>query len=301
MQIVGFPGAGIALLGGAQNNIIGGDRSIGAAPLGQGNLISGNGNFGIGLWDENTSHNTIQGNYIGITIDSASAWGHSRDGIHSNGATQNLIIDNIIGGSGAAGIYLCCGADGGNTITNNLIGTGHGENDLGNQVAGVLLDRTSHNVVGPGNIIAYNRGDGISLWDGTPNNTITQNSIRNNGERGIAAPDDQSAIQPPLLINWDLQAGTVSGSTCANCIVEVFSDSGDEGTIYEGRAEADANGAFNFAKGAPLSGPFLSANATFPDGSTSEFSPPTQSNLQSLSLQEGQYFPSIPFANQIFR
>src|SRR3970040_120330 len=120
LQIVGFSGAGIGLNGGAQNNIIGGVRSVGEEPLGQGNLISGNGNFGIGLWDEGTSQNTIQGNYIGIKIDGTSTWGHARDGIHLNGATQNLITDNVIGGNEAAGVYLCCVLDGGNTITDNL-------------------------------------------------------------------------------------------------------------------------------------------------------------------------------------
>ena len=52
LQIVGFPNAGIALERGASRNLIGGDRGVGTGPLGQGNLIGGNGNFGIALWDE---------------------------------------------------------------------------------------------------------------------------------------------------------------------------------------------------------------------------------------------------------
>src|SRR3990172_7352999 len=55
LQITGFSDAGIGLYGGAQHNVIGGDRSVGDGPLGQGNLISGNGNFGVGLWDEGRS------------------------------------------------------------------------------------------------------------------------------------------------------------------------------------------------------------------------------------------------------
>jgi len=173
LQITDFSDAGIGLYGGAQYNVIGGDRSVGDGPLGQGNLIGGNGNFGIGLWDEGTSHNTIQGNYIGINLDGTSTWRHARDGIHSNGATQNLIIGNVIGGNESAGVYLCCVLDGRNTVTGNMIGVGPSGNPLGNLLAGVLIDRTSHNVVGPGNTIAHNLGYGISFWENTPSNTIT--------------------------------------------------------------------------------------------------------------------------------
>ena len=266
--------------------MIGGDRAIGDGPLGQGNLISGNANFGVGLWDETTSLNTIQGNYIGTNIDSTATWDHARDGIHSNGATQNLITGNVIGGNGSAGVYLCCVLEGRNTVTGNLIGVGPRGDPIGNQLAGVLIDRTSHNVVGPGNTIAYNRGDGIAFWEDTPNNTITQNSIRDNGGRGIGvASASPNALQPPLIINWDLQAGTLAGVACANCSVEIFSDIGDEGGIYEGRSQAGEDGTFNFAKGTSFTGPILTAIATTSDGTTTEFSLPTQGTGQNLSLQ----------------
>ncbi|HEX9922206.1 MAG TPA: NosD domain-containing protein, partial [Anaerolineae bacterium] len=274
LQITGFSDAGIALSGGAQNNIIGGDPSVGNRPLGQFNIIYGNGNFGIGLWDESTSYNTIQGNIIGIKMD-GTAEGHARDGIHSNGATQNLITGNIIGGNVGAGVYLCCVADGRNVVSNNLIGVGFGGVPLGNG-SGVIIDRSHSNIVGPGNLIAHNHGGGLSFWEDTPYNTVTQNSIHDNGGGGISITSPgQSTLQPPSILKFDLQAGTVSGTACANCTVEIFSDDGDEGAIFEGQAKADANGAFTFEKGIPLPGPFLTATATDPDGSTSEFSRPT--------------------------
>jgi hypothetical protein len=117
LQIVGFSQAGIALSGGAQNNIIGGDRNIGEGPLGQGNLISGDGAFGIGLWDEGTSFNTIQGNFIGTDLSGTTERGGLRDGIHSNGASYNLVVDNLIGGY-ETGVYLCCVSEGHNTGRN---------------------------------------------------------------------------------------------------------------------------------------------------------------------------------------
>jgi len=272
LQIVGFSDAGIALSPGSQHNLIGGDRSLGDGPLGQGNLISGNG-YGVGLWEETTSHNTIEDNYIGINIDATSTWGNVHEGIHSNGATKNVIRDNVIGGNGNAGVMLCCVEDGRNIVTGNLIGVGPGGIPLGNGQAGINIDRSRYNVLGPGNTIAHNLGDGISLWDDTPDNIVTQNSIYDNSGRGILP--SQSAPQPPLILNFDLQTGMVSGTACAMCAVEIFSDAGDEGAIFEGWIIADRDGAFTFIKGAPLAGPFLTATATDPDGSTSEFSLPT--------------------------
>src|SRR3989304_5233448 len=83
LQIVGFSGAGIGLNGGAQYNLIGGEQNVGVrAWAGQGNLISGN-HFGVGLWDETTSHNMIKGNFIGSNLDWTATWGNAQDGIHS--------------------------------------------------------------------------------------------------------------------------------------------------------------------------------------------------------------------------
>ena len=159
-------------------------------------------------------------------------------------------------------------------------------------VAGILIDRTSHNVVGPGNLIAHNLGEGIAFWEDTPNNTVTQNSIRDNGGQGIGVSGaSDAARQPPLIINWDLEAGSLSGVACVNCTVEIFSDSGDEGANYEGQTEAEENGAFTFMKGAPLAGPFLTTTATDPGGSTGEFSPPTKGSIQNLNLQNGNALP----------
>jgi hypothetical protein len=294
LQIAGFSDAGIALHSGAKYNVIGGDRGAGSGPLGQGNLVSGNGNFGIGLWGEGTSHNTIQGNYIGINLDGTATWGHPRDGIHSNGANYNLITGNVIGGNDS-GVYLCCVEDGKNTVTANFIGTdASGTNHLGNNLAGVLVDRTSYNVIGPGNIIAYNIGQGIMFWEDTPYNTVTQNSIHDNGELGISLDSGRSdKLAPPLIFEFDLQTGNLAGCACANCIVEIFSDSGDEGAIYEGQVVSDSRGIFAFSKGGALTGPYLTVTASDPNGNTSQFSVPTSGPGRSITIQAGNSLPKI--------
>ena len=243
------------------------------------------------MWDEATSHNTIQGNYIGITPDGSVVWGLSRDGIHSNGATQNLITGNVIGGSGSAGVYLCCVLDGGNEITGNSIGVGPDGTPLPNQT-GVIIDRTRHNVVGPGNTLAYNLQDGLSFWVDASQNPVTQNSIHDNGELAIRL--HQSGILPlagPLVLDFDLRAGTVAGIACPGCTVEFFSDAEDEAAIYEGSTMADGAGAFSFDKGGSFAGPHLTAIATDLDGNASPLADHTSGSVQSAVLQGGNERP----------
>jgi parallel beta-helix repeat protein len=295
LHIVRFPNAGVALHGDAQNNMIGGDQDIGAGPLGQGNLISGNSSFGIGLWGEGTSFNTIQGNVIGTDLSGTTEWGGRRDGIHSNGANYNLVVDNLISGYGT-GVYLCCVNDGSNTVRGNYIGTdARGVTGVGNRWAGVAIDRSGGNVVGPDNIIAHNAGPGIAVYSpDSLRNTITQNSIHDNGEMGIDLWDrGNTELAAPAIFDFDLGAGTVTGAACANCTVEIFSDSDDEGEVYEGQAAADGSGFFTFNKGASFARPHLTAIATDADGNTSEFSAPTSGISRTTTLQEGNNLPKI--------
>jgi len=295
LQIVGFSQAGIALSGGAQNNIIGGDRNIGEGPLGQGNLISGDGAFGIGLWDEGTSFNTIQGNFIGTDLSGTTERGGLRDGIHSNGASYNLVVDNLIGGY-ETGVYLCCVSEGHNTVRGNYIGTNaSGMTDISNRQAGIAVDRSGFNVVGPANVIAHNGGPGIAVNTAeSVGNRITQNSVHDNGGRGIdLSGGGNTELAAPILFEFNLNAGTVTGWACANCIVEIFSDNSNEGAVYEGQTTADNAGAFVFTKEAPFAGPRLTATATDADGNTSQFSVPTPPDtpVRTVILQEGNNLP----------
>ena len=62
LEVVSFPGNGIVVYDSSTDTQIGGSRNVGTGPVGQGNLVSGNGFFGIlnsGLYQ------TIQGNLIG--------------------------------------------------------------------------------------------------------------------------------------------------------------------------------------------------------------------------------------------
>jgi hypothetical protein len=67
-----------------------------------------------------------------------------------------------------------------------------------------------------------------------------------------------------------MAVGSALGTACADCTVDVYSDSGDEGQVWHGFVIAD--GAGNWKYFGPVSGPNVTATATNAAGSTSEFS-----------------------------
>lgn len=294
LQIVRFPGCGIELRG--QNNTIGGDRQAGSGPLGQANLISGNGVCGLGMWESTTSHNTIRGNLIGVDQTGLQAWGNGGDGIHINGAHHNTMLENVLSGNGS-GIQGCCNADSAyNVIRNNWIGVGlDGQESVPNKIFGVWFhDGAGHNTVGPGNTIAYNPFGVQVDAAASVGNTITSNSIYSNTEAGIRLADGANGgLAAPQISSFNLAEGVVWGHTCSYCVVEIFSDQGEQGALYEGRTTADAKGLFSYDRSLPLLGPHLTATATDAAGNTSSFSAATTGSGVEWVIQTGNYRPIV--------
>jgi len=237
LQVIHFTGTGIVVALHGRHNTVGGDRSIGAGPTGQGNLSSGN-DFGIGLWDF-TSNNIVTGNLVGTDVS--------------------------------------------------------GTRDLGNRSSGVWIEEGMENVIGPDNIIAYNGRCGIEVeGSDSSGNTLTQNSIHDNGGAGIRLlSGGNSSLDAPLTFDFDLAGGMTTGTTCANCTVEIFSDSSDEGATYEGQAVADSSGVFTFNKGAVFINTNITSTATDADGNTSEFSNRAGRTTRVIVLQEGNSLPGF--------
>ncbi len=182
-----------------------------------------------------------------------------------------------------------------NTITGNLIGTDTtGVSDWGNNVHGIYIgEGASNNIIGPDNIIAHNKQFGISIQHSNSfRNTITQNSIHDNEWGGINLEEGGNAeLSAPLIFDFDLALGTITGIACPTYIIEIFSDSGNEGEVYEGKSICDTTGTFTLDKTTAFSGPHLTAVATDTDGNTSEFSLPTLGIGKSIVLQEGNNLP----------
>jgi CSLREA domain-containing protein len=247
----------------------------------QDNLLSGNQGSGIRLSGETTTDNTVQNNRIGTNAAGTATLPNGGDGIQLHaGAHGNVVEQNLVSGNGGIGVHLREIGTSGNVVRNNRIGTdASGTAALPNGTFGVaLFNGPENNVVGPGNLVAYNGLDGV-LVDGadsftsTLGNTITANSITANGRRGIYNfRGGNKELTSPTITN--VTAGTVSGTACSNCTIEVFSDAEDEGAIYEGPATADASGNWTLTKPGGLTGPYVTATATDGDGNTSEFSAP---------------------------
>jgi parallel beta-helix repeat protein len=136
-----------------------------------------------------------------------------------------------------------------------------------------IQDGAQNNTIGPDNLIAFN-GRGVwVLGSGTLGNTITRNRIHTNGDQGIWLFDGGNGELTAPVIST-ASATQVSGTTCANCTVEVFSDAADEGAVYEGTTTADASGNWTLDKPDGLTGPYVTTTATDGDGDTSQFSTP---------------------------
>ena len=242
--------------------------------------------------------NTIRGLQIvnftgsGIALCTAS---HNTIGGDRNIGTGPIGQGNLSSKNGN-GIDVC---DQGyfNTIIGNIVGTDPtGTLDWGNRQDGIWIENgLTNNIIGPDNIAAYNGYAGILIQGPDAlGNTITQNSIHDNKGMGIELRDGGNALlDPPLIWDFDVVMGNVGGVACANCTVEIFSDSGGQGEIYEGRTIAGNGGDFSLNKGSPLTGPNLTSTATDTEGNTSQFSVPRSGSGKALILQEGNKLPKI--------
>ncbi len=161
------PGPGIEMWSkSATHNTIGGDRSVGAGPIGQGNLLSGN-YTGIGM-NGGASENIVTGNLIGTDISGKVPNEHDGNNVGVNlneGASNNIIgPDNIIAFNSDSGIHMYHSITQGNTITKNSIYS-NGEMDIS------LLDGSNAGLAAP-TIIDVNLDNGTVRGTATPGCTI---------------------------------------------------------------------------------------------------------------------------------
>ncbi len=160
---------GVYLLNGTHDNTIGGTDA------GSGNLISGNGVYGIDIEGRDAADNLVQGNLIGTDATGMTAVGNS-DGVNLAGP------DNVVGGTTAAARNVISGNVGqgvvvsnfaGNCVTGNYIGTditgtrtvaGSIQNtgvDVGSGTTDTIIGGTA---AGAGNLISGNSLYGIFLF-----------------------------------------------------------------------------------------------------------------------------------------
>jgi len=182
LQILHFPRTGVRISD-AENNRIGGDRSQGVGPVGQGNVISGNGS-GVRIGGRGAMNNVVVGNLIGTDASGTKALGNGDFGVILNdGASQNQVGGdaawerNIVSGNIGQGISMFgCG---GNTVVGNFVGTDvSGMLPLGNGSYGISLELGGFNSVVRGNLVSGNGHFGVYVGDwGSDYNVIVGNLI----------------------------------------------------------------------------------------------------------------------------
>jgi len=268
---------GVAIYAGAHDNLV------------EGNVISGNAESGVYIRDSGTDGNQIKGNYIGTNAAGDAKVPNGDEGVViSFGPQQNTIggttasEGNVISGNSGGGMYLCCSGTDRNVVIGNYIGTNASGANLGNGMSpGVeIAFGAQHNLIGDvapgaGNVIAFNGGRGVLVsvpnaqGVATVGNTIRGNSIHSNYLMGIENYEGgNTELAPPVVES----VGSVFGTACPNCTIDVYSDEEDEGEVYEGSTKADGGG--NWSLPVLPQGPNVTATATDSDGNTSQFSEP---------------------------
>ncbi len=249
----------VYLNSGTQGNVIGGE-----APEDRNLLAASELGVGVKIENERTTGNIIRGNWLGLDIDGSPTSGLFTGVLIVDRASDNLIIDNVIGASRSEGISI-----GGETsrtlIEGNAIGIGpDGETCVGNQTYGIALQFGPRSTRIIKNHIACNERGGVVLTGpGTFDNTLSENGITNNSGNAIdLAQRSNGRLEPPEI--FVVEHRRVTGRACPGCIVEAFTDPVGEAAHFEGR---------------------VTANAT--DG-TFELSAPTGFALRALTLTQTQ-------------
>jgi titin len=266
------------------------NNTIGGTLPAHRNIISGNLDEGILIgaleFDPlDASNNVISGNYIGTDRSGTTAVGNQYGLFLGPRAANNTIggatsgSANVISGN-QHGIWLEGGPDICRFyhITGNYIGTDYrGIGPLGNQNDGIHFSQVAQrNIVGPNNIIAYNGGDGVGVDTGTAiRNTILGNSIYANVGLGINLTNgSNNGVLAPTIQSTTFGSIRIAVTACADCAVHVYSSRlpEGEGQIFLGGGTSDGAGHYVLEVSA-IPYAYLTATATTPLGSTSEFSP----------------------------
>ena len=190
---------------------------IGTGVTGTGNVISGNGNEGVGVYDATSTGTRIQGNRIGTNADGTAPLGNAQAGVRVSSATNTTIgVDgdgvndagegNLISGNGV-GIFLERASN--TVVAGNLIGTdisgstalGNGTNGSGVWDGGSVNTRIGTNADGVSdtlerNVISGNAQFGLTIGGvGTANTVIAGNYIGTDVTGLLALPNGFAGLK----------------------------------------------------------------------------------------------------------
>lgn len=287
---MGNEGSGVVIEAGSKLNLV------------RDNLISGNNSYGVRITGPGTEGNQVLNNIIGTDKDIENTLGNGGGGLRISGAQKDTISGNVISGNIGPGVMISFSGSLENSLFSNYIGTDStGLKSLPNKDFGVLISKGAQsNLIGPGNIIAYNGNSGIFIEEtSTLYNTISQNSIYSNDGLGIdldppGPTDDTSGIGPnnhlraPVITNGVLTGSDtydIEGEAGPNQKIELYrvdnpssplvepdSLGYGEGYLFLDSTITGADSQFSFSGISLPEGSFITLTATDGEGNTSEFS-----------------------------
>jgi CSLREA domain-containing protein len=208
---------------------------IGGAGSGEGNLISGNANFGILLLG-GAAENTIVGNRIGTDQTGTAAIGNALYGIYVTSPGNQIGgpaagDGNLISGNLRGGVAITGATATGNVVQGNRTGTtADGHAALPNGNAGITVSNVSGNTIGgtaagAGNVLSGNALHGAMIVGAASTNNVVQGNLVGLNAAGTAAvPNGQYGItnySPTSMIGGPAAGAgnTVSGNNYSGVLV----------------------------------------------------------------------------------
>jgi len=211
------------VISGVYGNFIGGTNHT------LGNLISGNHQNGVVIYQPGASNNMVQGNWIGTDATGTNALPNTYSGITISAVSGNTVggtntgAGNLLSGNLQSGVYLQTTNFGGNVVQGNFIGTDvSGRLSVSNLIAGVYVE-SSGNLIGgtlaaARNVISGNFTNGVLLAGTSASNNLVQGNYIGTDVNGTnALPNGTSGFYAGVLVSG-ASANTIGGIGAGNLI-----------------------------------------------------------------------------------
>ncbi len=240
-------GNGLYFNSNAAHNIAGGNNS------GEGNIISGNRVYGL-VYYGNSPYNSCIGNYIGVDKTGNNKLPNTTGICVDGGANHNPILNNVLSGNLAYGIFIVTTGTYYNELRGNKIGTNAtGTDSVPNQIGIILGGGAKYNTIGgttsaDRNIISGNYFDGIEVADSsTMYNNIIGNYIGTNAAGTASIPNYNGIGFATLPSKNNIENNLVSGNKYIGILLYERSDSN---TVYSNKVGTAADGVSPLGNGA---------------------------------------------------
>jgi hypothetical protein len=201
---VGSSGNGLIVLSSA--NLVGG------ADPAERNIVGG-GNIAIQV--SSGDGNVVRGNYVGVGLSGAAALGGGiATGIYVFGASNTLVVDNLVGGCSVSGITVASVGTGnilqGNRIGVDASGTQSIPNNVGITVSspGILIGGSAP---GEGNLVSGNTSTGILLNPGATGTIIRGNLIGTDASSVLPLGNSGNVIFNDTSVSDNVLGGVGAG------------------------------------------------------------------------------------------